>query len=250
MMEQEESPDEFAHRTANMNTTAFSPHILALIPAFNEAAHIADVIRRTSEFLPVLVVDDGSSDATAKIAQETGAEVLRQQPNQGKGKALMRGFQYAVEKNFDAVITLDADGQHDPSEIPLFLENFTKLKSDLVIGQRNFSQMPIVRRCSNTIGTWLFSWAIGQKVSDNQSGYRLVSRRLMQVMLQSSESGFEYEVEMIVRCVQNGMKLAWVPIRTIYADEHSHIRPLHHVWHFFRLVAQTRKTMHDFRRKG
>jgi hypothetical protein len=72
----------------------------------------------------------------------------------------------------------------------------------------------------------------------------------MQVMLQSSESGFEYEVEMIVRCVQNGMKLAWVPIRTIYADEHSHIRPLHHVWHFLRLVAQTRQTMRDFRRKG
>lgn len=231
-------------------TTASSPRILALVPAFNEAAHIAAVLLRTSEFLPVLVVDDGSSDDTAKIAEETGVEVIRQQPNQGKGKALMRGFQYAVDQGYEAVITLDADGQHDPAEIPLFLKEFETNSNDLVIGQRNFSQMPIVRRCSNTIGTWLFSWAIGEKISDNQSGYRLISRRLMQVMLQSSESGFEYEVEMIVRCVQNGMKLAWVPIRTIYADEHSHIRPLHHVWHFFRLVAQTRQTMRDFRRKG
>lgn len=232
-----------------MNNTASSP-ILALIPAYNEAVHIGNVIRQTGEFLPVLVVDDGSSDDTAKIAQEAGAELIRQQPNQGKGMALMRGFEHAVDNGFDAVITLDADGQHDPGEIPLFLRQFVENDADLVIGQRNFAQMPIVRRCSNTIGTWLFSWAIGQKIHDNQSGYRLISRRLMQVMLQSSESGFEYEVEMIVRCVQNGMKLAWVPIRTIYADEHSHIRPLHHVWHFLRLVAQTRQTMRDFRRKG
>lgn len=233
-----------------MNTNASTPNVLALIPAFNEAVHIANVIQGTRKFVPVLVVDDGSSDETARIAEDTGAVVLRQQPNQGKGKALMRGFQYAVDQGYDAVITLDADGQHDPLEIPLFLKNLEKSASDLVIGQRNFGQMPLVRRCSNTIGTWLFSWAIGETISDNQSGYRLVSSRLMQVMLLSSESGFEYEVEMIVRCVQNGMKLTWVPIRTIYADEHSHIRPLHHTWHFFRLVAQTRRAMREFQRKG
>jgi glycosyltransferase involved in cell wall biosynthesis len=232
-----------------MSENSSTPRVLALIPAYNEARHIAGVVRRSLEFLPVLVVDDGSTDATAKLAQQSGADVLQQQPNQGKGKALMRGFQFALDHDFDAVITLDADGQHDPAEIPLFLKILADTPLDLVIGKRDFRQMPFVRRASNTIGTWLFSWAIGQKINDNQSGYRLISRRLMQEMLQSSEGGFEYEVEMIVRCVQRGMQLSWVPIRTIYADEHSHIRPLHHTRQFLRMVLQTRHSMQDYRRK-
>ena len=218
--------------------------ILALLPAYNESAHIAAVIAEASTHLPVLVVDDGSKDGTAEIAQKNGALVIRQ-VNQGKGKALRVGFQYALEHGFDAVITLDADGQHDPSEIPLFLQKHSAEGSDLVIGQRQFDQMPLVRRLSNTIGAWLFSWAIGEHINDNQSGYRLVSRRLMQVMQDSSESGFEYEVEMIVRCMQRGMKLDWVPIRTIYANEKSHIRPLAHTANFLRMVIHTRHVMHQ-----
>ena len=217
---------------------------LALLPAYNESAHIAAVIAEASAHLPVLVVDDGSKDGTADIAQKSGALVIRQ-VNQGKGKALRVGFQYALEHDFDAVITLDADGQHDPSEIPLFLQKYSAEDSDLVIGQRQFDQMPLVRRLSNTIGAQLFSWAIGEHISDNQSGYRLISRRLMQVMLESSESGFEYEVEMIVRCVQQGMKLSWVPIRTIYANEKSHIRPLAHTFNFLRMVLSARRVMHS-----
>jgi glycosyltransferase involved in cell wall biosynthesis len=220
-----------------------NPKILALIPAFNESVHIAEVITRTREFLPVLVVDDGSHDRTAAIAAENGAEVVRQIPNQGKGKALRRGFQIAIERGFDAIITLDADGQHAPGEIPLFVQEYERSHSDLTIGFRDFSKMPFIRRCSNTIGTILFSWAIGSPVRDNQSGYRLISRQLMQSMLDSTESGFEYEVEMIVRCLQKGMILTWVPIQTIYRDEKSHIHPLHHAYHFMRMVFQTRRAM-------
>ncbi len=223
--------------------TPESPRILALIPAYNEARHVAGVIAGAKAALPVLVVDDGSSDDTAAQAEAAGATVLRQQPNQGKGAALRAGFRWAVLQGYDAIIMLDADGQHDPNEIPEFINRYNHLHTDLIIGSRSFSQMPLLRRTTNTIGRWLFSWAIGQPIPDNQSGYRLVSRRLMEATLESHESGFEFEVEMIVICVRRGYQLGWVPIRTIYADEVSHIRPGQHVVGFFRLVWHTRAAM-------
>ena len=221
---------------------------LAVIPAYNEAQRVADVVRRARATLPVLVVDDGSTDETASLAEEGGATVLRQRPNQGKGAALRAGFRWALEAGYQAVIMLDADGQHDPAEIPLFLRAYQEAGADLIIGARDFRQMPPVRRATNTIGRWLFSWALGQPDRDNQSGYRLVSRRLMEAMLDSSESGFEFEVEMITVCVERGLRLGWVPIRTIYAGERSHIHPLRHVVHFLRIVWQTRRRIRRARR--
>ena len=220
-----------------------APRVLALIPAYNEGDRVARVVQGARAQLPVLVVDDGSTDGTGRFAADAGAEVLRQQPTQGKGAALRRGFTTALERGYDAVLTLDADGQHDVAEIPRFLERFAANRADLIIGSRSFSGMPPVRRFANTVGTWCFSWALGQQVADHQSGYRLISRRLLEKLLDSQESGFEFEVEMIVTCVQNGFGLDSVPIRTIYGDEKSHIRRGHHVKHFFRVVWQTRQRM-------
>lgn len=218
-------------------------HILALIPAYNEAERIMDVLTKTREYLPVLVVDDGSRDETAAKAEAAGATVLRQHPNQGKGAALRRGFQYALENGYEAVLTLDADGQHDPAEAPKFIERFAEKRADLIIGYRSFEQMPLVRRISNTFGTALFSWATGTPILDNQSGYRLLSRRMIEALLTGLEAGFEFEMEQIVVCMERGYQLDWVPIRTIYAGEASHIRPLHHVWNFVRVSLQTRKRL-------
>ena len=217
------------------------PEIVAVIPAYNEAERIAPVIAGARNLLPVLVVDDGSKDATAAVAAANGAEVLRQSPNQGKGKALRAGFRWALEQGYEAVMTLDADGQHDPAEIPKFLEVYRRQQPDLIIGARNFGQIPLVRRASNTFGRWLFSWAIGQPIPDNQSGYRLLSRRMMEATLASQEHGFEFEVEMIGVCVERGFRLEWTPIRTIYGDERSHISPLKHIVHYGRVVWQTRQ---------
>ena len=169
--------------------------------------------------------------------------MLRQVPNQGKGAALVAGFRYALEQGCRAVLMLDADGQHDPHEMPKFLAAFHARHADLIIGARDFSQMPLVRRLSNTVGTRAFSWAIGQPIRDNQSGYRLLSRRMIEAMLESSERGFEFEMDMILVCVKKGWPLEWVPIRTIYGDEKSHIKPVDHVVHFFRMVRQTRQRM-------
>lgn len=219
--------------------------ILALIPAYNEDQHIAEVVSQTRRFLPVLVVDDGSKDASAERAEAAGATVLRQPRNQGKGAALMAGYRYALEHGYQAVVMLDADGQHDPAEIPSFLAAFQHERADLIIGQRDFRGMPPLRRATNTFGTWVFSWAVGQYIPDNQSGYRLLSRRMLEATVNSRETDFEFEVEMIVTCVKQGFQLAWVPIRTIYGDEKSHIKPLHHVVHFFRIMYKSWRTIHS-----
>ncbi len=219
---------------------AVQADVLALIPAYNEAAGIVAVVAGARAHLPVLVVDDGSVDDTASLAERAGAQVLLQVPNQGKGAALKAGFRRAIDEGYAAAVTLDADGQHDPAEIPAFLSAYRAQQADLVIGQRDFSRMPPARRLANTLGRWSFSWSVGADIPDNQSGYRLVSRRLMTALLESSEQGFEYEVEMIAICVRRGYKLIWVPIRTIYTGEASHIRPLQHIGNYLRILWKIR----------
>ena len=199
-------------------------------------------MRGAAAHLPILVVDDGSRDDTAAQARAAGATVIEQRPNQGKGAALRAGFRRALADGADAVLTLDADGQHDPAEIPAFLSAWAaEPRPDLVIGRRNFRAMPPIRRLSNVVGGRAFSWAVGRPIPDNQSGYRLVSRRIMEATLASDEGGFEFEVEMITTCIRMGGKIAWVPIRTIYAGEPSHIRPLAHLRSFIRIVRKARR---------
>ena len=218
-------------------------NIVALIPAYNAEPFVANVVRQAMTHVPVIAVNDGSRDGTLAQLRSTGAAIIDQQPNQGKGAALQRGFRAALESGADAVITLDADGQHDPSEIPLFVKKFVDTRADLIIGERDFSRMPLVRRVSNTVGRRSFSWAVGRHVADNQSGYRLLSRRLMDAVLASGERGFEFEMDMIVISIKRGWRIEGVPIRTIYGDEKSNIKPLAHVKHFFRMVRTARRAM-------
>ena len=219
--------------------------VLALIPAYDEASRIGPVIVATARQVPVLVVDDGSTDGTATEAEAAGAAVIRQRPNQGKGAALRAGFRNAIAGDYQAVLTLDADGQHDPAEIPSFMGAWSSGAPvpDLVIGRRDFGAMPFVRRLSNQLGGLAFAWAVGRDIPDNQSGYRLVSRRLMEATLASDEAGFEFEVEMIVTCIRAGWEIAWVPIRTIYAGEPSHIQPWRHFTSFLGMVIKARRTV-------
>jgi glycosyltransferase involved in cell wall biosynthesis len=262
---------------------ASRPRVLALIPAFDEGPRIGAVVEAARRHLPVLVVDDGSVDDTADRAEAAGAIVLPQRPNQGKGAALRMGFRRALDEGYDAVVTLDADGQHDPDEIPRFLAAFAGAarpgrvtadattagdamtpgdatdagtrdpgavtaagpRPELVIGRRDFARMPAVRRLSNTAGVAAFSWAVGQPIPDNQSGYRLLGRRLMAAMIDSREAGFEFEVEMIAVCIRRGWTLAWAPVSTIYAGAPSHVRPLHHLRHFVRATRAARRLVRE-----
>ena len=217
--------------------------IVAVIPAHDEGPRIERVVAATLAHLPVIVVDDGSRDDTADRARAAGATVIEQRPNQGKGAALRAGFRAAIADGAVAVLTLDADGQHDPTVIPRLLAAWeaSGRQADLVIGRRNFRAMPPIRRLSNELGGRAFSWAVGQPIPDNQSGYRLIGRRIMEASLASDEGGFEFEVEMITTCIRLGGTIAWVPIRTIYAGEPSHIRPLAHLRSFVRIVRKARR---------
>ena len=219
--------------------------VLVVIPAHDEAPRIAPVISAALHAGPVVVVDDGSTDSTAIVAAAAGAAVVSQRPNQGKGAALRTGFRHALEAGAEAVVTLDADGQHDPAEIPRLLAarataTHAGATPELVIGRRSFGSMPLVRRLSNSVGTVLLSVALGRWVPDNQSGYRILGRRLMAAMLDSHDDGFAFEVEMIAVCLREGWPIAWAPIRTIYGDERSHIRPLRHLREFLAVTARAR----------
>ncbi|MEO7665129.1 MAG: glycosyltransferase family 2 protein [Candidatus Limnocylindrales bacterium] len=222
-------------------TETAEPRIVALIPAHDEGPRIEAVVRAAAEHLPVLVVDDGSLDGTGELAEATGAAVIRQWPNQGKGAALRAGFARAISEGAWAVVTLDGDGQHDPAELPRFLAAKGTHPAELIIGRRDFGKMPVVRRLSNTAGTILLSAAVGRWIPDNQSGYRLIGRRLMAEMLGSREDGFSFEVEMIAVCLREGWPIRWVPISTIYGDERSHIKPLQHLREFMAVSGRARR---------
>ncbi|MBI2775840.1 MAG: glycosyltransferase family 2 protein [Chloroflexi bacterium] len=222
-------------------TETAAPRILALIPAHDEGPRIEAVVRAAAAQLPVLVIDDGSRDDTAELAAAAGATVIRQWPNQGKGAALRAGFARAIADGAWAVVTLDGDGQHDPSELPRFLAAEAAHPAELIIGKRDFERMPLVRRLSNTAGTILLSASIGRWIPDNQSGYRLIGRRLMAEMLGSGEDGFAFEVEMIAVCLREGWPIRWIPISTIYGDERSHIQPLRHLREFVAVSGRARR---------
>ncbi len=227
--------------------------ILALIPAHDEAPRIGAVVSSALRHLPVLVVDDGSRDNTAAVAERAGARVLREAPNQGKGAALRAGFRAALAEGAEAVVTLDADGQHDPAELPGFLEARARRTlageaTELIVGRRDFRRMPPLRRLSNWVGTVTLSLALGRWIDDNQSGYRLVGPRLMSATLDSIESGFAFEVEMIALCLREGWEIEWVPIRTIYGNAPSHIRPLRHLREFLAVIGRARRIARDLPR--
>jgi len=210
--------------------------ILALIPAWNEGMRLGPIAAAARGYLPVLVVDDGSHDDTSAVAQAAGAEVVRHPQNRGKGAALTTGFTWALERGYETVITLDADGQHDPADIPKFLSSYEDTGADLLIGRRDFSLAPWPRWWSNPIGDRLLSWALGVPIYDNQNGYRLYSRALLEG-LDLITTGFEWEVEVIVHAICRGMHIGWVEIRTIYdTGKASYFHPLKDTARFLGMV--------------
>ena len=197
--------------------------IAALVPAYQAAAHLGDVltrITRTLPDLPVLVVDDGSRDATAEVARMFGARVHSFAANRGKGYALLAGFDLLRE--YDGVVTLDADGQHPPECIPSFIAAFDET-TDLVLGARaRTPDMPAARRFANAMSSGWATAMAGQRISDSQSGYRLYGRRLLE-RTPITPGRYEVETEVAVRAARLGFKFKEVEIPTIYGAEKSQI---------------------------
>ncbi len=204
--------------------------VAALVPAYQAAAKLGEVLLRLAalERPPVvLVVDDGSSDATALIARQHGARVLSFAANRGKGHALLAGFA-ALRDEFDAVVTLDADGQHPPECLP-GLVRAAETGAELVLGTRaRTSDMPLARRFANGFSSGWATWLAGQRISDSQCGYRLHSRRLLE-HTPLTPGRYEVETELLVRAARLGFRIAEVEIPTIYGGERSQVHALRDV---------------------
>lgn len=203
--------------TVDTQQTGPGPRILLLIPAYNAEQHVAAVVRGARQTgLPVIVVDDGSTDGTKDQAQAAGAMVLRHHGNRGKGAALQTGFAYARTQNADGVLTLDADGQHDTREIPSLLSAWQRQPQSIVLGVRSFDPalMPRRSRIGNHISTFFISLFAGRQHSDTQTGFRIYPRRLLSLPL--STRRFDTETELLLWASKLGIPLVEVPVQTIY----------------------------------
>jgi glycosyltransferase involved in cell wall biosynthesis len=204
--------------------------VAAAIPAYQAARSIAEVVARTRPFVErVVVVDDGSTDGTGDRVRGLEARVLSHGVNRGKGSALQTAFDEYMADGFDLVITLDADGQHLPEEIPTLLAAAEEHDADLVLGTRDhlFAAMSTVRRTSNRVSSRLISFAAGQQFSDIQTGFRLYRRRLLE-SVRLRETGFDAESAILVRAVRRGFRVVPVPVRMGKVDGRatSHYRPV------------------------
>jgi glycosyltransferase involved in cell wall biosynthesis len=217
------------------------PRIAAVIPAYNEEKHIGDVVRRTRQQLDdVLVVDDGSQDKTADNARAAGAEVIVHEQNLGKGETIKTGLRHFLERQFDFVIILDADGQHPPEEIDRFVTAALSAKEPkLILGTRmnDLSSMPFVRRFVNRWMSNRISAVCGQQIPDTQCGFRMLHRQLIPELL-GGAARFDYETEMLIIASRKGFKIGSVPISTVYSDEVTSIHPVRDTIRFFKLMRR------------
>jgi glycosyltransferase involved in cell wall biosynthesis len=209
-----------------------------LVPAYREAARIADVVKAIRRHAPVVVVvDDGSDDATAEMAERAGATVLRHGTNRGKGAAMHTAFEHARREGYEFVIAMDGDGQHDPEEIPAFVEAYRRSGTPVLVGNRMADPrgMPPIRRLTNRFMSALLSRKMGQRVPDTQNGYRLYRCDVVPTEPLGSQR-FAAESEILLWLSERGVKIGSVPTRVIYADEKSKIRPVRDTIRFFSML--------------
>ncbi len=208
--------------------------ICVLIPAYNAEETIGSVLQKVRPLgCDVIVVNDGSSDQTSQIVKSHGAFLIEHHRNLGKGAALRTGFAYILQKDYSLVITLDADGQHDPSEIPSLLQAFRKVQPDLVIASRAgaFDRMTFLRRFWNRLGVRAVSRRCHADITDSQSGFRLIRTKMLRD-LSLRTTGFEMELELLIKACQKGFGVLSIPISVQRVDgtRSSHFRPITDTW--------------------
>ena len=207
-----------------------APRVAALIPAYQAASSVAAVVQGTLAVLPdVVVVDDGSTYPTGTVARAAGATVLRQEPNAGKGAALVRGFEHLVRQGFTHTVTLDADGQHLPEEMPALLEVAAAHPDAIVVGERRKEGHDIapVALLGNWVADECLRWLAGRPLPDTQSGLRVYPLAAT-IALGAWAPRYDFETEVLLLAARRGMALIGVPVRVHYppaAERVSHFRP-------------------------
>lgn len=218
---------------------------VAVIPAYNEVRTIRDIASRTRLQLErVIVIDDASSDGTAAQLSGASIEVIRNQRNLGKGASLWRGIDAALASDIAGVVTLDADGQHLPEDIPRLIEAARRYPDQIVIGSRLHDSAPIPpsRYLANRFANFWIAWAAGYPIIDSQSGLRLYPANLLRSLPATlREAGsFVFESEVLIEAANLGVHAVFVPIAAVYQ---AHARPSHFhgvrdIWHITRMIAR------------
>jgi len=208
--------------------------ICLIIPAYNASSTIVAVVEETlASGLPLLVVDDGSTDGTAERLAGLDVVVIRHPQNRGKGAALRTGFSWALENGHSAVITLDSDGQHDPTAIPRLLAAAREGDFDILIASRSsqFGEMAGLRNSWNRFGVWCVEKKTGFEITDSQSGFRFYSARILKT-IELTADGYELEMEVLMKAWRAGLKIGSLPIAARVADGRStsHFRPVRDTW--------------------
>jgi len=215
--------------------------IAVLIPAHNEAKAIGGLVNEVRRIIPnVFVIDDGSTDNTAEIAQTNGAFVIRHQQCMGKGSALKTGFSHLKNLPFLAYITMDGDGQHLPSDIDRFINALERnKKAGIILGKRKIkgTDMPFIRRLTNLSMSILISIIALQWIPDSQNGFRAIKKEVIKNM-KLITNHFETETEILLRASWKGVKLASVPISTVYQEQKSKIKPITDTKKFFIMLIK------------
>lgn len=201
----------------------------AILPAYNEEKHIGPIIAQLKPYVDIVIVcDDGSIDNTKNIAEENGAIVISHGQNMGYGSALASLFKEANNRDVDVAVTIDADGQHNPSEIKLLIEKIDK-GYDIVIGSRfllrNGEDIPSFRRTGIKVINSIF--ANGSDITDSQSGYRAYSKKALET-IQITETGMGASTEILLKAQEFGLKICEVPISIKYLEDSSTQNPIIH----------------------
>jgi glycosyltransferase involved in cell wall biosynthesis len=202
--------------------------LVAVIPAYNEAATIRDVALRTLDFLnDVIVVNDGSTDSTAAALAGLPVTVITNPANLGKGASLWRGFALALADGADAVVTLDGDAQHSPEDIPRLVEASAAHPGRIIIGARLWDRekVPALRYFGNRFANFWVAWAAGFPVADSQSGFRLYPASLLRTTKVNAEARFAFESEILIEAGRAGVRSTPVPIAALYPPN---ARPSHY----------------------
>jgi glycosyltransferase involved in cell wall biosynthesis len=212
--------------------------ICVVIPTLNEAKTIGAIVKQIRlQGLEAFVIDDGSCDNTSQAAKTNGAIVLRNEFNEGKGASLIKGFNYALAKGYDAVITMDGDGQHLPEDLPYFIRLAGHSNSGILIGNRMSKTrgMPFLRFATNAFMSWLISKITKQNIPDTQCGLRLIKREVLE-KIKLKTLKYEIESEIIIRASRLGFKIESVPIKTVYRGEKSQINPFRDTFRFTKFI--------------
>ena len=214
-----------------------------IIPSYNASATLGKLISQLSDYISpkdIIVIDDGSMDDTYKIAKDSGVVLLKHEENKGKGMALKTGFDYCLKNNYTGVITIDADLQHDPKFIKDFLEMAESSEYGMIIGTRkmNLEIMPPDRYLTNKVTSIILSILSGKTIHDSQSGYRWISREVLEKVHLSSKR-YDLESEILVKAGRADFKIGEVEIPTIYEKSKSFINPLIDTGRFITIVIKS-----------